>query len=85
MCSFVTQHNATDVSSLRECAIGMLTAGMTTITVARELNVNFSTIIRFNIVLDYFEVHPSGLTTADHVYGVVWASGLLSSEQCAPW
>ena len=39
MCSFVTQHNATDV--LRECAIGMLTAGMSTSAVARELNVHF--------------------------------------------
>ncbi len=31
---------------LRERAIGMLTAGMSTKAVARELNVNFSTIIR---------------------------------------
>ena len=30
---------------LRECAIGMLTAGMSIKAVARELNVNFSTII----------------------------------------
>ncbi len=36
MCSFITQHNATDVA--------MLTAGMSTRAVARELNVNFSTI-----------------------------------------
>jgi orotate phosphoribosyltransferase-like protein len=28
----------------RECVIGILTAGMSTRTVARELNVNFSTI-----------------------------------------
>ena len=32
---------------LRECAIGMLTAGMSTRAVARELNVHFSTIRRF--------------------------------------
>ncbi len=31
---------------LRECAIGMLTAGMSTRAVARELNVHFSTISR---------------------------------------
>ncbi len=31
---------------LRECSIGMLTAGMSTRAVARELNVNFSTISR---------------------------------------
>ena len=31
---------------LRECAIGMLTAGMSTRALARELNVNFSTISR---------------------------------------
>uniref|UniRef100_A0A8C1QEB9 Tc1-like transposase DDE domain-containing protein n=1 Tax=Cyprinus carpio TaxID=7962 RepID=A0A8C1QEB9_CYPCA len=43
-CSFIPQHNATDVASLRECAIGMLTAGMSTRAVARELNVHFSTI-----------------------------------------
>ncbi len=40
MCSFITQHNVTDV------AIGMLTAGMSTRAVARELNVHFSTISR---------------------------------------
>ncbi|ROL47080.1 ADP-ribosylation factor-like protein 13B [Anabarilius grahami] len=40
MCSFITQHNATDV------AIGMLTAGMSTRAVTRELNVHFSTISR---------------------------------------
>ncbi len=42
MCSFITQHNATDV--LRECAIGMLSAGMSTRAVAHEFNVNCSTI-----------------------------------------
>ncbi len=46
MCSFITQHNATNVQVLRERAIGMLTAGMSTRAVARELNVNFSTISR---------------------------------------
>ena len=45
MCSFVTQHNVTDVSSF-EGAIGMLTAGMSSIAVARECNVNFSIISR---------------------------------------
>jgi hypothetical protein len=36
MCSFVTQHNAVDVFAvLREQAIGMLTAGMSTRVVAR--------------------------------------------------
>ncbi len=46
MCSFITQHNATDVVVLRERAIAMLTAGMSTRAVVRELNVNFSTISR---------------------------------------
>jgi hypothetical protein len=41
MYSFVTQHYVTD---LRECAIGMLTAGMSTKAVARELNVNLCTV-----------------------------------------
>ncbi|KAL1264652.1 hypothetical protein QQF64_005007, partial [Cirrhinus molitorella] len=31
---------------LRECAVGMMTAGMSTRAVARELNVHFSTISR---------------------------------------
>ncbi len=42
MCSFITQHNATDAAD--EHAIGMLTAGMSTRAVARDLNVNLSTI-----------------------------------------
>jgi hypothetical protein len=29
-----------------------------------------------NVFLEYLAVLPTGLTTADHVYGVVWASGL---------
>jgi hypothetical protein len=44
MCSFVTQHNTTDDSFLSECAIGILTAGMSTRAVTRECNVHFSTI-----------------------------------------
>jgi hypothetical protein len=44
MCSFVTQYNATDVSSFEGCAIGMLIAGMSTRAVAREFHVHFSTI-----------------------------------------
>ena len=39
----ITQHK---VSCFREHAIGMLTAGMSTRAVAREINVNFSTISR---------------------------------------
>ncbi len=42
MCSFITQHNVTDAAD--EHAIGMLTAGMSTRAVAREFNVQFSTI-----------------------------------------
>ena len=44
MCSCITQHNATDVSSWGERAIGMLTAWMFTRAVARELNVHVSSI-----------------------------------------
>ncbi|XDV39207.1 hypothetical protein PO909_008477 [Leuciscus waleckii] len=43
MCSFITQHNATNVASFEERSIGMLTAGMSTRAVGRELNVHFST------------------------------------------
>ena len=42
MCSFVTMPQMSEVS--RERAIGMLTAGMSTRTVVRQLNVNFATI-----------------------------------------
>ncbi len=47
---------------LRERSIGMLTAGMSTRAVSRELNVNFSKGISENLA-----VHPTGLTTADYV------------------
>jgi hypothetical protein len=43
MCSFVTQHNATDVSNFEGAYAAMLTAGMSTRAVAREFNINFST------------------------------------------
>jgi transposase len=49
---------------LRECAIGMLTAGMSTRVVARQFNVNFSTSY---FVLENLAVCPTGLTTTDHV------------------
>jgi hypothetical protein len=64
ICSFVTQHNATDAPQiLREFAIGMLTAGMSTRAVAREFNVNFS-----NISLPQrLTIHPTGLTSGDQV------------------
>jgi hypothetical protein len=38
----------------------------------------FSTISRL-IVLENLAVRPASFTTADHVYGVVWASSLLMS------
>ncbi len=44
MCSFITMPQMLQV--LRERAIGMLTAGMSTRVVACEFNVNFSTISR---------------------------------------
>jgi hypothetical protein len=31
------------------------------------------------MVLDHLAVHPTGITTADHVYVVVWASSFLMS------
>jgi hypothetical protein len=52
---------------LKDCAIGMLTTGMSTTAVAVELNVNFST----NIVLENLAVRPSSLTIADKLSGVV--------------
>ena len=48
---------------LRERTMGMLTAGMSTRAVARELNVHFST----EGVSENLAVHPTGLTTTDHV------------------
>ena len=58
MCSLVNQHHAPDV--LRERAIGMLTAGMSTRAVARELNVHFATISRL-------QHRPTGLNHRPHV------------------
>ncbi len=46
MCSFITQHMPQMSQVLMERAIGILTAGMSTRAVARELNVYFSTIRR---------------------------------------
>ncbi len=55
MCSFITQHNATNIASFEGLktqiycpyiAIGMLTAATSTRAVARELNVHLSTISR---------------------------------------
>jgi hypothetical protein len=64
LCSFVAQHNTMPKMSqvLREHAIGMLTAGMSTRAVARDLNVNFSTISHLQHCL---AVRPTGLTTPD--------------------
>ncbi len=67
MCSFITQHNVTDVTILRERVIGILTAGMSTRAVAHELNVNLSTISRLKGVSENLAVHQTGLTTATHV------------------
>ena len=66
MCSFVTQHKATDSSSFDGVCIGMLTAELSTRAVASK-NVNFSTISAYNIILENLAVRPTGLTTADHV------------------
>ncbi len=48
---------------LRERAIGMLTAGMSTKAVACELNVHVSTISHLQSVSENLAVHP----TADHL------------------
>ena len=50
-----------------KCAIGKLTAGMSTRAVAREFNVDFSTISRLHVILEYLAELPTGLTTADHM------------------
>jgi hypothetical protein len=59
---------------LRDGAIGMLTAGMST----RYISLTETT---SNVVFENLTIHPTGLTTADHVYGVVWASSLLMSTE----
>ncbi len=48
---------------LRERAIGMLTAGMSTRAVARELNVNFSTISRLKGVSENLAVQIQLINT----------------------
>ena len=70
---------------LRECAFGMLTAGMSTRAVTRECNVNFSTISRLQHCFREFGSTFNSLTTADHVYGFVWVSGLLMSKLWTEW
>jgi hypothetical protein len=74
-------HNRMQQTShvLKECEIGMLTAGMSTRAIVRELNMNFSTISRLQRHFREFAVRPTSLTTADHVDGVVWMNGLLMS------
>ena len=64
MCSFVTQRHR--CLKLRDHAICMLTAGMSTRAVAKKCNVNFSTISHL-IYLENLAVLPTGLTTADHL------------------
>ena len=70
----VLSHNTMPQMShiLREHIIGMLAPGMTTRAVARSFNVHFSTISH----LENLAVHPTDLTTADHVYDIVGMSGL---------
>jgi hypothetical protein len=63
MCIFIKQHNATS-HVLRECVIGMLTAGMPIRVVAREWNVHVSTISRLQCCFRSFG-SMSNLTTAD--------------------
>ena len=64
---------------LRDRAIGMLTAGMSTRAAAREFKMNFSITSRCFVDLENLTVRPTGLPTTHHVYDVVWTSGLLMS------
>ena len=72
---------------LREHSIGMLTAGMSTRAVARELNVNFST----SVVLENLEVRPTADHASDNVVNrvphgsgevMVWAAGISYEHNC---
>jgi hypothetical protein len=56
MCSFVTTPQMSQV--WWERAIGTLTSGMSTRAVSRELNDNFSTISRFNVILENLVNRP---------------------------
>jgi hypothetical protein len=60
MCSFVIQHNATDVSSFEAA-------------VAREFHVHFSTISHLRCCFREFG-SMNDHTTADHLYGIMWVS-----------
>jgi hypothetical protein len=67
-CAVLSHNTMPQISQvLRERVIGMLTAGMSTRTVAREFNVNFSTINHLNVVLENLAICPTGLTTTGHV------------------
>jgi hypothetical protein len=66
-CAVLSLNTMLQLSQVRsERAIGMLTAGMSTGAVARELNVHFYTISRLQRCFREF-VSTTGLTTADHV------------------
>ena len=84
MCCFVTQHNATYlkfwasmqlVCWLQECPPELLPETGMFIPLPYAAS---------NVVLENLAVRPTGFSTADHLYGVVWASGLLLWTEC-PW
>ena len=78
MCSFVTQHNVTDVSRFEGVSIDMLTSGISTRAVARSYNVDFSTINclqrRFREFLEYIQPvsQPQTTCTAWCGWAVCW-------------
>ncbi|CDQ74313.1 unnamed protein product [Oncorhynchus mykiss] len=68
---------------LRACAIAMLTAGMSTRAVARELNVHFSTISRLHFFF-FLAVYPTDLNRKPCVTTPAQASPAGSSENNHP-
>lgn len=66
LCTFITHHEAV---GMRECAIGMLTAGMSSRAVARELSVYLQRRFPENLAVD-----PTGTQTPDRRPCVVTTS-----------
>ena len=82
MCGFVTQHNATDASSWGSMQLACWLAGMFTRVVAREFNVNFSTISHPRCFREFVSMSNQHHNQASCCWGVCWCQ---SREQRAPW
>ena len=78
MCSFVTQHNATDLSSFEGACKWHADCRKVHQSGCQNLMLFSLPQATSNVVLENLAVRPTRLTTSYHVYGM-WVSGLLIS------